>query len=86
MVVNMAKTYQICISDSLTYEAQAYIYSGEGGKICSSNHLKLLGFHFGARPTCHEHVKALRKSFRGKYWLLIHLKQNSFTEKELPKV
>ena len=86
MKVNAAKTCQVCISDGLSYRAAAHIHTTDGQRIDSGEHMKILGFHFGDRPTCAQHVQAMRRSFRGKYWLLIHLKQNGFTEDELLKV
>ena len=38
------------------------------------------------QPNCSRHVQAMQKSFCGKYWLLIHLKQNQLSEAELFKV
>ena len=79
MVVNTEKTNLLCVSDSLSYLAKAHIYSAEGHKIESGDGLKLLGFRFGQRPTCHAHMDAMKKSFRGRYWLLIHMKQHFYT-------
>ena len=86
MKVNTGKTNQVCISDALSYTATAHIFTNDGQKLGTTDHMKVLGFHFGSKPTCSAHVQAIRKSFRGKYWLLIHLKQNQFTEAELLKV
>ena len=86
MKVNASKTNQICISDSLSYDADAFLYTTTGEKSGCSEELKLLGFYFGRRPTCARHVQAMKRSFRGKFWLLIHLKQHGFTESELLRV
>ena len=85
MKVNEQKTNQICISDAQSFKARAHIYTISGTRIDSTDKLKLLGFNFGPRPTCHEHVESIRKTFRGRYWLIIHMKQNGFTEKEMLK-
>ena len=87
MRVNTAKTNLLCVSDSLTFKAQARITAGDGSVLTSegSKELKLLGFRFGNRPNCTNHIEAVKKSFRGRYWMLIHMKQNHFTEKELLK-
>ena len=86
MKVNEKKTNQICISDALTFTATGHIYTVGGDKIVTGDRLKLLGFTFGSRPGCYEDIEAVRKSFRGRYWLLIHMKQNGFNENELLKV
>ena len=85
MKVNTDKTNLLCISDSLSFKAVAHIFSMEGTRLTSSDSLKLLGFRFGPRPNCNLHVKSIRKSFRGRYWLLIHMRQHYYTEDELVK-
>ena len=87
MMVNTGKTNLLCVSDSLSYKACAHLYSVEGAKLSTENstELKLLGFRFGSRPTCQTHIDAMRRSFRGRYWLLIHMKQHFYTEEELIK-
>ena len=65
MRVNTDKTNLLCISDSMSYKAEAYLCSLEGTKLCSSNELKLLGFRFGPRPTCQLQIDAIKRLFRG---------------------
>ena len=79
------KTNLLLVSDSLSFKARAHSYSVEGLKLSSSDSLKLLGFRFGPKPTCLAHVEAVKRSFRGRYWLLIHMKQHYYNEKELVK-
>ena len=86
MRVNTSKTNQICVSDSLSFTATAHIRTGEGERIGTSNTMKVLGFTFGSRPNCSAHMETVRRSVRGRYWLLIHLKQNGFSESELVRV
>ena len=86
MKVNTAKTGMLCISDAISFKAAAHIRTMDGQVVESGEDMKVLGFYFGSRPNCSRHVQAIRRSFRGKYWLLIHLKQNGFTEVELLKV
>ena len=86
MKVNSSKTKQICISDSLSFKASAHIYTTEGERIGTEEHMKVLGFTFGSRPNCSVHIETVRRSFRGRYWLLIHLRQNGFSEADLLKV
>ena len=86
MKVNTAKTNQICVSDALAYEAEAFIMTSSSQKIECGKEMKVLGYYFSSKPNCSRHVQAVRKSFRGKYWLLIHLKQNQFKEHELLQI
>ena len=57
-----------------------------GNELTSGASMKILGFHFSASPTVEEHVRAIRRRFRQKYWVLIHLKSFGFTEEELARV
>ena len=86
MKVNSAKTKQICISDSLTFKARGHIYTTNGERIGTDETMKILSFTFGSRPNCSAHVEAVRRSFRGRYWLLIHLGRNGFGEADLLKI
>ena len=86
MKVNSEKTQQICISDSLSFQATAHFFTTEGERVGTNETLKLLGFTFGQRPTCHAHIETIKRTFRGRYWLLIHLGQNGFSEDDLLKV
>ena len=83
MKENTQKTNLLCISDAISFKAAAVIYTESGEKLVSKDELKVLGFRFGRRPNCTAHVEGIRRSFRGRYWLLIHLKQHHFTEDEL---
>ena len=82
MKVNTKKTNLLCLSDAMSFMAGAFIYDEDGSVLASGNVLKLLGFSFGPRPNCSTHVETIRRSFRGRYWLLIHMKQHHFTEEE----
>ena len=79
------KTGMICISDALTFKTAALMQSIDGKKIVSTEELKVLGFRFGCLPTCAKQAEAIRRSFRGRYWLIIHMKQAGFTESKLLK-
>lgn len=83
MKANTGKTNLLCITDAQSFKAGAYFYSMDVTKLVSGNELKLLGFRFGPRPTCQVHLNAVKRSFKGRYWLLIHMKQHFYTEKEL---
>ena len=86
MKVNTGKTAMICISDAMSYNAEAFIRDDEGNRIDSGPTMKILGFNFSDRPTMHAHVEALRKRFRRQYWMIFHLKKAGFTEEELARV
>ena len=85
MKVNTNKTNQICISDAISFKASAHILTSDGEKITPNDTLKQLGFTFGPRPNCAAHVDIIRRSFRGRYWFIIHMKQHHYTEEELIK-
>ena len=85
MKVNASKTAQVLVSDALSFRAAAHIYTTTGEKIESTNRMKILGFTFSNKPSCSAHIETVRRSFRGKYWLIIHLKQDGYTESELVK-
>ena len=86
MKVNSAKMKQICISDSLSFIARGHIHTTGGERIGCDETMKVLGFTFGSRPNCSAHVETIRRSFRGRYWLLIHLAQNGFSQPDLLKI
>ena len=83
MKANTKKTMLLCISDAISFEAGAEILAESGDKLTSVDELCLLGFRFGRRPNCDVHVQSIRRSLRGRYWLLIHLKQHHLTERDL---
>lgn len=86
MKVNSDKTNMLCISDSNTYHASVFIRDASVAEIRPKDSIKVLGFHFGLRPTMHAHVAVLRKRMNQKVWVLRHLKRVGFTEQELSKV
>ena len=75
MRVNAAKTAMLCVSNALSFQAEAYIEDNEGITIFSdgTGRIKVLGFHFGKRPSVHEHIKVLRSRFLQRSWVLLHL-------------
>ena len=83
MKANTDKTNLLCISDAMSYKAVAHFFSMEGRKLTSAKELKILGFRFSQKPTCEAQVNAIKRSFRGRYWLIIHMKQHHYTEEEL---
>ena len=88
MKVNTNKTGMLCISDALTFRADAYLEDEDGQEVTSegTESIKILGFHFNRRPTVHAHVASLKKRFYERWWSLYHLKHHCFTKEELVTV
>ena len=86
MRVNADKTRLLVVSDALSYRPAAFIEDSEGNRIVTGDSMKVLGFVFSSRPTVSAHFEQLRRRFRRKYWILLHLKNFGFTQDELCKV
>ena len=86
MRVNSSKTKVLCVSDSRTYEAAAFITDPQGNEIDSVDKLKILGVHFSSKPDMSEQVQAICRKFRSRVWILRHLHHNGFCEADLLKV
>ena len=86
MVVNSSKTHLLCISDALSYKAEAFFLDADGVRLSSGASMKVLGFHLDLRTSCHAHVEALKKRIRETTWVLRHLKRSGFTDSELALV
>ena len=86
MVVNAGKTSMLCVSDSLAYEADAFIIDGDGKRIGCQDTFKALGMHFSNRPDMWAQVRAIQKKIRSRLWMLRNLKNSGFTAEELVTV
>ena len=86
MVVNAGKTAMLTVSDSLAYEADAFIYDSDEKRIGWQKKIKALGMHFSSRPTMQAQVEAIQKNMRMRFWTLRNLKRNGFTADELVTV
>ena len=86
MVVKAKKTAMICISDSLAYCADAFIYDADQKRIGCQDRIKALGMHFSSRPNMDAQVESISRKFRSRYWTLRNLKNSGFTQEELVKV
>ena len=88
MKVNTLKTNVLCMHDAHSYQPVAYIEESDGTRLTSSpgGRIKVLGFHFGDRPTVRLHVESIKKKYRQRYWTLYHLKKNGFSDQELVTV
>ena len=86
MVVNTEKTSMLCVSDLLAYEADTFILDADQNRIGCQNELKALGMYFSNKPDMWEHVKAIRKKIRARFWMLRNLKKSGFNSNELVTV
>ena len=76
----------LCISDSRTYKASAFIESSDGATISSVDNLKILGVHFSNKPDMSAQVEAVCRKFRARVWKLRHLHHRGFSQEDLLKV
>ena len=86
MVVNGKKTSMICVSDSLSYQADAFLLDDDQNRIGCQDRLKALGMYFSNKPNMDEQVKSIVKRFRARYWTLRNLKNSGFSTDELVTV
>ena len=86
MKVNSDKTQMLCISESRTYKASAFIETAQGEIVSSTDSLKILGMHFSSRPDMNAQVDSICKKFRARVWTLRHLHHRGFTQEDLLKV
>ena len=86
MKVNSLKTLLLCISDSRTYEAGAFIVDADGNTIDSGKKMKVLGVHFSSKPDMSAQVDAICQKFRSRVWYLRHLHHNGFSQEDLLRV
>ena len=83
MVVNSRKTSMICISDALSYKAEAYILDADGERIGCQERIKALGMYFSGRPNMDAQVASISQRIRSRYWTLRNLKNSDFSMEEL---
>ena len=81
MKVNSAKTLLMCISDSRTYGAAAFIEDTQGVRVDSISSMEILGVH-----NVSAQVASICKKMRSRTWMLHHLHHNCFDEDELLKI
>ena len=86
MVVNSKKTKVLCMSEAMSYVARSFFLDSDSERIESGRSMKILGFHFDTRPSCHAHIDTLRRRMRETTWVLRHLKNSGFKEQELVRV
>ena len=86
MKVNNDKTKLLCVSESRTYEAAAFIEDVNGKVIESESNMKILGLHFSGRPDMAAQVDAICRKFRARIWTLRHLHPRGFSQEDLLRV
>ena len=86
MKVNADKTMVLCISDSRTYKATAYIEDASGTRISSVDALKILGLNFSRKPDMSAQVEAVCRKFRARIWTLRHLHHRGLSQEDLLRV
>ena len=82
MKVNCKKTQLLMVAPPNGCDNRSFIKL-ENETIKSEDSLKLLDFMFGRDPNVAEHVSLIKKKFRGRFWSLIHLRNNGFKGDEL---
>ena len=75
MKVNCNKTQMLCISPVGEKDILSGITTPEGQWIALADALKIVGFHFGKRPTAEAQVRAVIRKFYARLWILRHLKK-----------
>ena len=86
MVVNAKKTTMVCVSDSLSFQADAFIYDADQDRIGCQESFKALGMWFSNHPNVNSQVDAVKRGVRARLWTLRNLKNSGFTTEELVRV
>ena len=84
--INCKKTQIICISGVHETEQHTYIDAMNEERIESQTSLKILGFHFGTKPTVEAHINELKKKYRRRAWIIRHLKRAGLDVEDLVKL
>ena len=83
MKLNASKTKMLCILAAKSYKPEAFFATDDRVTVMSSDSLRVLGFHFGTRPTVKTNMQVLQRKFKCRIWLIRHLKKNGFKQGEL---
>ena len=89
MMVNHSKTKVLVVSDAISYRPQAFFHDNNGNELSNTSgpgSIKVLGFHISEKPGVICQVKAIRRSLRGRIWVLWHLRVFGLSERELVEV
>ena len=82
MKINCGKTKLLCISPRNGCHTTASM-EGPEGLLTSCDSLKLVGFAFDENPTVNAHYEHIRTSFRGRIWMLFHLRNSGLKGRRL---
>ena len=83
MVVYTTKTQLLVISDTMGQVNEAFIEDAADNELTSSEQMKVLGFYFSTSLDISLQVEILRRRFRQKYLVLLHLRDFGFNKEEL---
>lgn len=86
LIVNSKKTAMIVVSGANSFKARAHLYNTAGGRVDSTQEMKLLGFTFNSKADVWSQINALVKKFRNKMWTLRDLRKAGFNEQKLMRV
>jgi hypothetical protein len=87
MQVNVQKTAMISVSDAMSFKPVIFMIDSQGVRLESKEDtIKILGFHFGQKPSVEYQVNEIIRKVRRRYWVLRHLKKYGMTEQELVAV
>lgn len=67
MVVNAKKTSILCVSDSFSYQVDAFMLDADQERIGCQDKIKALGMYFSSRPNMEEQVRSITRRFRSRY-------------------
>ena len=74
MRIHPEKTKILCISAAKNYDLETYMKLPTG-TVKGEESVRVLGFTFGNRPGVHDQVKAMKRKFASKLWVIRHLKR-----------
>ena len=80
--VNPSKTQMQYMNACIDSDVSSFIRVG-AQEIDSGEHLKILGFHFGNRPTVEDQVQVVIKKLRSRSWCIRHLKRAGLKQSDL---
>ena len=83
MKVNPKKTQALCITSAKNMVCSSYINDPNGGKIKSSNKLKILGFYFNTTPSPQAQIDRMVRKVRMRLWMLRYLKTAGLPAEDL---
>ena len=83
MKIHPGKTVAMYIAELKSYNPAVYFTDIAGGRVDSTNSMKILGVNFSSDPDMRAHVESIKKSFRSRKWILHHLGHRGFSKLDL---